>query len=417
MGYTFAAALLKKTATAPGTRKAFREAMDTLGYRKAASAEEASLSLRMYQDKKSRWLSLAMEVPDSLADELDFLRKVSAEMHTPILYFINFDSDFLYLAATDGKDVQHVHVGYIDEDEDEENAEAMRDSEDLSIFDGLLPDDAARAEFRRILAVDMEERIFSESAAQEMAALFGYTPEVLFVDEDAPAFAELHFDLPGGEAVSFLMPEDAPVALRIGSFALANPSDIVIFSNGGVGKGIRVVLQAVDYDANDWELPVLVLSKRVMHPGQLPETILDEKVVPRRVKFQDGSSGWAAEFPNAPIYRGVNPASKLEYTKKGYDYHFENSITLSVAFRGGSFASEELLQPGSDILADPNKRIEWLMQRQMQQQETNDGETYVWIIPMQNPEKSAHCSIPRKPFRKNLPNDWLRGYWPDDELK
>ena len=223
MGYTFAAALLKKTATAPGTRKAFREAMDTLGYRKAASAEEASLSLRMYQDKKSRWLSLAMDVPDSLADELEFLHTVSAEMHTPILYFINFDSDFLYLAATDGKDVQHVHVGYIDEDEDEENAEAMQDSEDLSIFDGLLPDDAARVEFRRILAVDMEERIFSESAAQEMAALFGYTPEVLFIDEDAPAFAELHFDLPGGDAVPFLMPEDAPVKLRLGSMGLGNP--------------------------------------------------------------------------------------------------------------------------------------------------------------------------------------------------
>ena len=423
MGYAFAAALLKKTATAVSTRKAFREAIENQGYRKAANAEEASLSLRMYQDKKSAWVSLAMDMPKSLNEELDFLRKVSAEMHTPILYFMNFDSDFLYIAATDGETVQHVHVGWIDEDGDEENAEAMQDSDDLSLFDALLPDDAARAEFRRILAVDDEERVFSEEAAQEMAALFGYTPEVLFIDEDAKPFAEFNFDLPGeslaggGEAVPFLMPEDAPPALRAGSYTLGNPSDVTIFSNGGVGKGIRVVLQAVDYDAQDWELPVIQLSKRVVrHPGQLPETIFDEKVVPRRVNFQDGSSGWVAEFPEAPIYRGVNPASKLEFTKKGYDYHFEHAVTLSMAFRGGSFAAGLLLQPDPAILADPNKRIEWMMQRQMQEQEANDGETKVWIVPMQNPEKSARCVIPRKPFRKEFPHDWLRGYWPDDEV-
>lgn len=418
MGYTFAVALLKKTTTAPGTRKVFREAMENLGYRKAASAEEASLCLRMHQDKKSAWLSLALEMPEDLDKELDFLRKVSAEMHTPILYFMNFDSDFLYIAATDGKDVQHVHVGFIDEDDDEENAEAMQDSENLSLFDALLPDDAARAEFRRILAVDDEERVFSEEAAQEMAALFGYTPEVLFIDEEAKPFAEFCFDLPGEEAVPFLMPDDAPVALRIGQIGLDNPSDVQIFSNGGMGKGIRVVLQAVGYDAQDWELPVIQLSKRVVrHPGQLPETIFEEKVVPKRVRFQDGSEGWAAEFPDAPIYRGVNPASKMEYTKKGYDYHFEHSITLSVAFRGGNFESRKLIRPDPAILADPNKRIEWLMQRQMQLQEADDGETRVWIVPIQNPEKSAQCSIPRKPFRKEIPHDWLRGYWPEEELK
>ena len=422
MGYTFAAALLKKTTTVPGTRKAIRTTMENLGYRKAANEAEASLTLRMYQDKKSAWVSLAMDMPQSLNAELDFLRKVSAEMHTPILYFMNFDSDFLYIAATDGETVQHVHVGWIDEDGDEENAEAMQDSDDLSLFDALLPDDAARAEFRRILAVNEEERVFSEEAAQEMAALFGYTPEVLFIDEDAKPFAELHFDLPGeslaggGEAVPFLIPEDAPPALRLGTYMLDNPSYIEIFSNGGVSKGIRVVLQAVGYDANDWELPVLALMKRMMRPGQLPEIVFDEKVVPKRVNFQDGSNGWVAEFPDAPIYRGVNPASKMEYTQKGYDYHYANSLTLHLAFLGGSFEAMKLVQPDQDILADPNKRIEWLMQHQMQMQEADDGETLVWLVPMENTEKADRGAIPRKPFRKEMPHDWLRGYWPEDEM-
>ena len=413
MGYTFAAALLKKTTTAPSIRKNFRLAMENMGYRKAANAEEASLSLRMYQDKKSAWLSVAMEMPSSLNDELEFLRKVSAEMHTHVLYFMNFDSDFLYVAATDGKDVQHVHVGFIDEDD-----EAMEDSEDLSIFDALLPNDAARAEFRRILAVDEEERVFSEEAAQEMAALFEYTPAVLFIDEDAKPFAELNFDLPGKEAVPFLMPEDAPVALRVGSMGLDNPSDVSVFSNGGIGKGIRVVLRADGYDAQDWELPVMQLSKCVMrHPGQRPEILFDGKVVPKRVNFQDGSSGWIAEFPDAPIYRGVNPDSPLEYEKKGYDYHFEHAFTLSMAFLGGTFALERPEEPDEDMLKDTAKMMEWYKRRQEYEQQAVHEKTHFWIVPVQNPEKAAYGSIPRKPFRKELPHEWLRGYWPEDELK
>ena len=416
MGYIFAAALLKKTTTAPGTRKAFREAMDTLGYRKVA-AEEASLSLCMYQDKKSQWLSLALDMPNSLKDELEFLRKVSAEMHTPILYFWNFDSDFLYVAATDGKAVQHVHVGYIDEDEDEENAEAMQDSEDLSLFDALLPDDEARAELRRILAVDDEERIFSESAAQEMAALFGYTPEVLFIDEDAPAFAELHFDLPGGDAVPFLMPEDAPVKLRLGSMGLGNPSDVAVFSNGGVGKGIRVVLLAEDYDVQDWELPVIWLNGRCpVNRGELSlELQYSEKVVPTRCRFQDGKAGWIAEFPDAPLYQGVNPDSPLEFERKGFDYHYAHSLSLHIAFRGGTFSLPEPQKPeGAEATREAMTAWNWARWHYFH---CGEGHTDIQVIPLENPEQGFHTKLPRSPFDKRIWNDWLRGYWPDDELK
>ena len=125
MGYTFAAALVKKTGTAPQTRKAIREGLENLGCRKASNAEDASLVLPLHHDKKSAWMTIALEMPEDLDAQTELLRQLSTEMHTPILYFINFDSDFLYLAATDGKDVQHVHVGYIDEDEDEEEIDNL----------------------------------------------------------------------------------------------------------------------------------------------------------------------------------------------------------------------------------------------------------------------------------------------------
>lgn len=376
MGYTFAAALLKKSGgTAPSTRRAFRVAMESLGYRKAASAEEASLSLRMYQDKKSSWVSLALEIPESLDAELEFLRKVSAEMHTPILYFLNLDSDFLYVAATDGKDVQHVHVGFIDEDGDEENAEAMQDSEDLSIFDALLPDDAARAEFCRILAVDDEERVFSEEAAQEMAALFGYTPEVLFVDEDAEPFAAFSFDLPGGEAVPFLMPEDAPPAFTKECAALGWGNAISMELNpcGGVGKGIRVLMKAEGYDAEDWRAACARLSnelnKNMGHPAPLVYTA---KAVPKRVAFQDGGKGWQVEFPDAPIFRGVNPASKMVRSARADAIYTANGYNLDLIFTGGTFRDNEL---------------------------NFSEKTHIWVIPMENPAGQIYHSSPRQRLR------------------
>ncbi len=378
MGYTIAAALVKKTGTAPQTRKAIREGMENLGYQKAASAEDAALALPLHHDKKSAWLTIALEMPEDLDAQTELLRQLSAEMHTPILYFMNFDSDFLYVAATDGAKVQHVHVGF-DEDDD-----AMTDSEELSVFDALLPDEAARAEFRRILAVDDEERIFSESAAQEMAALFGYTAEALFVDEDAEPFAVLGLDLPGQEAVPLMMPEDAPPAFTLVCGGYGNSIGMSVKPCGGAGKGIRVLMMAEGYDAEDWRCACAhldnTLNKNCGHPAPVE---YEAKAVPRRVSFKDGGKGWEVEFPDAPIFRGVNPESPLARTKKAYDISSANEFRLCLTFTGGTFKNNELNR--SEI-------------------------THVWVIPMENPAGEAHHSSPRQKLR-------IIPYWVDADEK
>lgn len=415
MGYTFAAALVKKTGapgknpTAPATRKAIREGLESMGYVKAADAENASLVLPLHHDKKSAWLTVALEMPEDLDAQTELLRQLSAEMHTPILYFMNLDSDFLYMAATDGAKVQHVHVGF-DEDDD-----AMTDSEDLSVFDALLPDDAARAEFRRILAVDDEERVFSESAAQEMAALFGYTAEALFVDEDAEPFAVLAFETEEDQGstpknrldIPLLVPENEPPVLRWGgSFEVGggNPCGISIRSHGGVSKGIRVILRAVGYDAHDWELPVLWL--RGEQPGGY-----SEKVVPGRCRFEDGAEGWIAEFPDAPIYQGVNPEPAAANSHEAHLYHCAHELVLKIAFCGGTFRLTEPKKP-----TDPDESLtDWNWKRR-EYYHCGTGETDIWIIPMENPEHGFHKKQDRAPFSCELNTDWLRGYWPDDKL-
>lgn len=410
MGYTFAAALLKKTATAPGTRKAFREAMENQGYRKAASAEEASLSLRMYHDKKSAWLSLALEMPEDLDKELEFLRKVSAEMHTPILYFMNFDSDFLYVAATDGKSVQHVHVGFIDEDD-----EAMTDSDDLSIFDALLPDDTARAEFRRILAVDDEERVFSEEAAQEMAVLFGYTPEVLFIDEDAKPFAEFNFELPGEEGVPFLMPEDAPVALAVTCCHLGvNPGILSFYSCGGVGRGVRILMQAQDYDAETWEAPCIKLSNEInKNCGYPAPEEYSAKVVPKRAVFNDGSKGWVAEFPDVPLFRGVNPDSPQRRSMKAWKIEQAINYHVSIALCDERFRTPEPDEPVQMMLPDDDWRAHESLALQAHF-DKYEQRTHIWIISMENPKACRHYAMPMVQLQRR--QVWLAGFVPDEMI-
>ena len=54
MGYTFSAALVKKTGTAPATRKAIREGMGNMGYQKAANAEDAPWCCRCITTKRAR---------------------------------------------------------------------------------------------------------------------------------------------------------------------------------------------------------------------------------------------------------------------------------------------------------------------------------------------------------------------------
>ena len=378
MGYTFAAALVKKTGTAPQTRKAIREGMENLGYQKAASAEDAALALPLHHDKKSAWLTIALEMPEDLDAQTELLRQLSAEMHTPILYFMNFDSDFLYMAATDGAKVQHVHVGF-DEDDD-----AMTDSEELSVFDALLPDETARAEFRRILAVDDEERVFSESAAQEMAALFGYTAEALFVGEDAEPFAVLAFDKEGQEVVPLMMPEDAPPAFTLVCGGYGNSIGMSVKPCGGAGKGIRVLMMAEGYDAEDWRCACAhldnTLNKNCGHPAPVE---YEAKALPHRVSFKDGGKGWEVEFPDAPIFRGVNPDSPLARTKRAYDISLANEFRLDLTFTGGTFKNNELNR--SEI-------------------------THVWVIPMENPAGAIHHSSPRQKLR-------IIPYWVDADEK
>lgn len=435
MGYTFAAALVKKTGapgktpTAPATRKAIREGLERMGYTKAANAEDAALVLPLHHDKKSAWLTIALDMPERLNDQLELLRGLSAEMHAPILYFMNFDSDFLYVAATDGKAVQHVHVGFIDEDGDEENAEAMTDSEDLSIFDALLPDEAARAEFRRILAVDMMERVFSESAAQEMAALFGYTPETLFVDEDAEPFAVLAFDLPGdplshpqaddsspqGRAgvVPLMMPEDAPPAFTCEYAVLGggNPVCMDVYPGGGRGRGIRVLVQAEGYDAENWELlPLHLTNRNKPHDAKADESY-EADATPRRVEFRDGSKGWIAEFPDAPIFCGVNPASPARNTSRADRLRQKNGLVLYLAFEGGDVRElvPPVFRPDPALMNDPEGMKAWL-RSQFEPILMNTEKTHIWVVPVENQDGAIHHEVPRTKLQRRP--FWLKN---DDE--
>lgn len=418
MGYTFAAALVKKTGAASATRKAIREGFESMGYRKA-NPEDASLVLPLYHDRKSAWMTIALEMPEDLEAQLEQLRQLSAAMHTPVLYFMNFDSDFLCIAATDGDKIQHTHVGWIDEDDG-----IMQDSEDLSVFDALLPDEAARTEFRRILAVDHEERVFSEEAAQEMAALFGYTSEALFVDEDAEPFAELGFihrsQLQAGRGVPegreqrepLFMPEHAPPVLAAVTMDFVNPTSVTICSRGGKGRGVRILMQAEGYDAADWEAPCICLSNVLnRYCGFAAPEEYEEKVVPKRAVFADGSAGWVAEFPGVPLFRGVNPASPQQKTARAQKCMNAGSYHVWIALYEGRFLNHGPDEPLQAELPD----ADWREREYPSVREHIDKyvqRTHIWIVPMENPNGWTHHAFPL--VQPGPGHVWLQDYVPED---
>ena len=417
MGCTFSVALVKKNGPAPSVRKAVREGFERMGYRRA-EPEEASLVLPLYGDKRSAWMTLALDMPEDMDAQLEQLKQLAAAMGTPVMYFMNFDSDFLFVAATDGEKLQHVHAGWIDGDD-----ESMQDSAELSVFDALLPDEAARAEFRRILAAD-EERVFSEEAAQEMAALFGYTHEALLVDEDAEPFAVLGFvprshpqtgRCPSGKRevrVPLLMPEHAPPALRIVAQHFENPTHLSICSCGGVGRGVRILLQAEGYDAEGWEAPCIWLSNEINRfCGYAAPEEYDAKVVPQRAVFTDGSKGWVAEFAGAPLFRGVNPASPERKSARAQKILGASEYSVHIALYEGRFLPRK---PGGPVQAalpagDWRKR-EW--PSVCEHIDRFAQRTHVWIVPMENPDGWMHHAFKLVPPKRG--QVWLTGFVPEE---
>lgn len=364
-------------------------------------------------------MTLVLERPEDPEVQLEQWKQLAAAMGRPVMFFMNFDSDFLFVAATDGEKLQHVHVGWIDGDD-----ERMQDSTELSVFDALLKDGAARAEFRRILASKDEERVFSEEAAQEMATLFGYTMEALLVDEDAEPFAVLGF-VPGSHQqggwctsgkregrVPLLMPEHAPPALGAVVRHFGNPTSLQICSCGGPGRGVRILLQAEGYDDDEWESPCIWLSNEVnKFCGYAAPEEYGAKVIPKRAVFEDGSKGWLAEFPDVPLLRGVNPASPDRRSAQAQRFLGAGSYRVDIALYEGQFLPREsggpvqAALPEGDWRERENPSVCAHIDRFVQK-------THVWILPMENPDGWMHHTFALvQPQRGQA---WLTGYVPEE---
>ena len=91
-----------------------------------------------------------------------------------------------------------------------------------------------------------------------------------------------------------------------------------------------------------------------------------------RKAFQDGGKGWEVEFPDAPIFRGVNPASPLAHSARVDAIYGANSHNLCLTFTGGTVKDNEL---------------------------NFSEQTHIWIIPIENPDGVIHHSSPRQRLR------------------
>ena len=382
MGYTLSALLIR------GPRAAVRDGLKAYfkarGYTQARGGDDADITLRLYARPKDGWAVLAGEAIDEAGDEA---ARISEALGAPVVHAMNVDSDALLLTLHDGGRSEAMSCGAFD------GMEAPGVPEDTPLWDALLGENAAPV--KRLLR---EDRVFSEEALAEAAPLAGWPENILTLPLDDEAeggskpFCALR--LKDGSA-AFLMDRDAPPALHntiIGEFS--NPFSVRIESAGGEGRGVRVEFRAVGYDADAYEMPRCRLrlmgeEYRVLNGGDSFEDLdalaqrLEECTqvcVPERVVFPDGAKGWVAEFPDAPIERGVNRAHPQAAGMKADRYAFERSISVFAAILGPAFCHEN---PMIDAF-EPDRRAADLRARGY---DALPGPAFTGVraIPMQNP--------------------------------
>ena len=121
------------------------------------------------------------------------------------------------------------------------------------------------------------------------------------------------------------MPADAPPALRW-TTCFSHPFVCLdIAPNGGESRGIGFLIEAVDYDPNGWDVPIVTLLPPSDDPiARRANTVY---IVPERT-----STGWRGIVPDMPIPRGVTPDAEKKHPIKVFHYDMTSSITLYAAF-------------------------------------------------------------------------------------
>lgn len=310
MGYTFSAALIRKLAgkagspSVPETRAALRRALEGMGCRRLKTECETletramSLLMWMHHRKGCGWLALKDDKyfgDPEMAEPL--LMRLASALGQTVLYVAG-DGSGLRLWATDGQAAQRLCCGAAD-------AVISSDCGELTLFDALLPDDGKQTELRRLAAAEYMD---AGLAVQRIGQLFGFGLELL-MPQDGSDCGILQYELPP-ELRLWRQNADKPAALHVSAApALTNPASIEVHSVGGTGRGIRIWVQAVGYDAAAVEMPVAALIPYCVleeRPAGVQLTAEDYlRAVPQRCNFCDGGSGWRIDLPEAEIPAGV----------------------------------------------------------------------------------------------------------------
>ena len=148
----------------------------------------------------------------------------------------------------------------------------------------------------------------------------------------------------------FLMEETDPPSFLMKVTGAKNGEPFRLESCGGAGKGIVVELRAVGYNPMDYccEKACLVFShyvhEYIKENGFSKESIfltndtkMRQMTQVERHRFEDGTCGWVARFPDACFERGPNPGIR---TKATTNYDMEHGILFVTGIFGDNYFKE-----------------------------------------------------------------------------
>lgn len=177
----------------PGMRKAAAE----IGY--SESTEGIGVSVRIRRHEDSEWYEIESPLLGSTAETAEpFLRAISREVHTPVLFLCCVDSDFVYCRLIDS--TTEIDTGaclgepYVDVGEPDYNAWAGACKKKWK---------CTAEQFREVFEGDY---VFAEEGLEPLAALMHFSPFVVNVSEDEPADRIIWFS-PSGDGTNARPPQ------------------------------------------------------------------------------------------------------------------------------------------------------------------------------------------------------------------
>lgn len=319
MGSSFENILIE-AAEPDALRRGLIRALKTAGLIPADEGEDADCTFRLYGAEGDKFWTLVGETLSGNVHEL--AGKLAKALKRRAIVASCVDSDVLIMSLTKGGAFSTVCV------EDPEGYDIEPGPYRAAPWKELVGEDCWEA-FR---AAVEDQYVCADEALQPLAKLVGYRYEdsVRYFGDPGEPLLECRFKRRVEHP--WYLPDDLPPTFQPSGFRHEQGSLMTsFFSRGGQGRGVELLLVANGFDADELGLSGVRFTRNFYNLRERR----DIEAVPKRVRIDDGRTGWVAAFLEAEILPGDNPNHPKARTLEGLERRSHREYYVTFLLPGG----------------------------------------------------------------------------------